>query len=68
MKKEIFDIRREWLDTKAAANYLGVTAANLRVKIHRGQIRADGRLGSRPMFRRESLDKQLESALQRRTS
>lgn len=40
----------EWLSTKEAARYLGVTPLALRLKVFRGQIQAH-KLGSRLKFR-----------------
>lgn len=43
-------VEREWLNTKEAAHYMGVTENALRIMVHRGQIQAYS-LGRRLRFR-----------------
>ena len=57
----IFDNKIEWLTTKEAAGYLRISPANLRVRVNRGEIPVDGRLGRLLRFRRERLDELLKS-------
>ena len=45
-----------WLNTREAAEYLRISPNNLRVKVSRGEIQVDGRLGRTLRFRREKLD------------
>lgn len=60
--KQIFD-NRIWLNSKEAADYLRISVGNLRVKVHRGEIQVHGRLGKTWRFRREELDKLLETSI-----
>jgi len=55
-----------WLNTREAAEYLRISENNLRVKVSRGEIQVDGRLGRSLRFKREELDRLLESSLTRR--
>ena len=59
--KLIFNNRIVWLDSKEAAEYLRISVNNLRVKVSRGEIPINGKLGRTWRFRREELDKLLES-------
>lgn len=52
-----------WLNSKEAAEYLRISVENLRVKVSRGEIQVDGRLGKCLRFRREKLQKLLESSI-----
>ena len=63
--KSIFNNRTEWLDSKHAAEYLCISVENLRVKISRGQISVDGKIGNSLRFKRRELDKLLETSLTR---
>lgn len=56
----IFDNRIVWFNSKEAAEYLRITVENLRVKVSRGEIPVNGRLGKSLRFRREALDQLLE--------
>ena len=50
-----------WLNSKEAAEYLRISENNLRVKVSRGEIPVHGRLGRSLRFRRDELDKLLET-------
>ena len=50
-----------WLNSKEASEYLRISENNLRVKVSRGEIPVDGRLGRSLRFRRDELDKLLET-------
>ena len=50
-----------WMNSKEAAEYLRISVANLRVKVSRGEIPVSGRLGHRLRFKRDDLDKLLET-------
>ncbi len=63
MKDKIFNSQKEWLDSKQAAEYLCISEENLRVKVSRGQIPVDGKLGRNLRFRREKLDQLLVSQI-----
>lgn len=52
-----------WMNSKEAAEYLRISVENLRVKVSRGEIPVHGRLGRSLRFRREELDKMLESSI-----
>ena len=54
--QSIFENRKkeEYLDTKDAALFLSLTPNAVRIRVHRGQIKAY-RLGKRLRFRREDL-------------
>ena len=56
-----FNNRIVWLDSREAAEYLRISVNNLRVKVSRGEIPVHGRLGRTWRFRREELDKLLET-------
>lgn len=58
--KRLFNIQIVWLDSKEAAEYLRISVENLRVKVSRGEIPVNGRLGRTWRFKREELDKLLE--------
>lgn len=60
---EFFNIQIVWLDSKEAAEYLRISVENLRVKVSRGEIQVNGRLGRTWRFRREELDKLLEASV-----
>lgn len=60
----LFDnLNTVWLDSKEAAAYLRISVASLRVKVSRGEIPVHGRLGKLWRFRRDELDRLLESPL-----
>ena len=59
--KLIFNNRIVWLDSKEAAEYLRISVNNLRVKVSRGEIPIHGKLGRTWRFRREELDRLLET-------
>lgn len=59
-KKRMDDEKQGWLNTKEAAKYLGISVQNLRMKIWRGQIRPQGRLGRSLKFKKDALDLFLE--------
>lgn len=59
-RTQLFNNQIVWLDSKEAAQYLRISAANLRVKVSRGEILVNGRLGRTLRFRREELDRLLE--------
>ncbi|OFZ50410.1 MAG: hypothetical protein A2381_13515 [Bdellovibrionales bacterium RIFOXYB1_FULL_37_110] len=61
--KSLFNKQIVWLDTKEAAVHLRITANNLRVKVSRGEIQVDGKLGHSWRFRRDRLDELLESSI-----
>lgn len=61
MKKE-----NVWLNSKEAAEYLRISENNLRTKVSRGEVPVSGRLGRSLRFKREELDRLLESSLTRR--
>ena len=50
-----------WLNSKEAAEYLRISENNLRAKVSRGEIPVNGRLGRSLRFRRDELDKLLET-------
>lgn len=52
----LFDnrITGEWLSTKEAASYLGISANALRILVHRGRVQAH-KLGSRLKFKIKDL-------------
>ena len=52
----IVTIEYKWLGTSEAAAYLGISTGNFRVKVSRGQIPVNGRLGKKWLFRRDELD------------
>ena len=60
-RHQLFDNKIIWLNSKEAAEYLRISVENLRVKVSRGQIQVHGRLGRSWRFRREELDKLLET-------
>ena len=60
IKKEFFE-NLIWMTSKEAAEYLRISENNLRVKISRGEIPVNGRLGRSLRFRRDELDKLLET-------
>jgi excisionase family DNA binding protein len=51
------------LNTQEAADYLRISVANLRVKVSRGEVPINGKLGRTLRFKREELDKLLESSI-----
>lgn len=51
-----------WLDSKEAATYLRISVDNLRLKVHRGQLKPRY-LNSRLRFKRSELDDLLESSI-----
>ena len=59
-KKKFFE-NLIWLNSKEAAEYLRISENNLRVKVSRGEIPVQGRLGRCLRFRRDELDKLLET-------
>lgn len=59
-KNKIFN-NQIWLNSKEAASYLRISVNNLRVKVYRGEILINGRLGRTWRFKRKELDKLLES-------
>ena len=50
-----------WLDSEAAADYLGVKRRRIYDLTSEGRITPDGRDGSKPLFRRETLDRYARS-------
>lgn len=60
-KKSFFD-NLIWLNSKEAAEYLRITVENLRLKVHRGQLKPRY-LQSRLRFRKSELDSLLESSI-----
>ena len=58
---ELFFNNLIWLNSKEAAEYLRISENNLRVKVSRGEIPVHGRLGRSLRFRRDELDKLLET-------
>ena len=50
-----------WLNSREAAEYLRISENNLRVKVSRGEVPVHGRLGRSLRFRRDELDKLLET-------
>lgn len=63
----LFNNQTIWLNSKEAAAYLRITEKNLRVKVSRGEIPINGKLGRTWRFRRDALDKLLESFLKKET-
>lgn len=63
----LFDNKTVWLNSKEAAEYLRISEKNLRVKVSRGEIPINGRLGRTWRFRRDALDRLLESSLTKET-
>tara|TARA_Y100001936_G_C16043325_1_gene653038 strand:- start:1422 stop:1631 length:210 start_codon:yes stop_codon:yes gene_type:complete len=61
IKDELFFENLIWLNSKEAAEYLRISENNLRVKVSRGEIPVQGRLGRCLRFRRDELDKFLEA-------
>ena len=61
--KQLFEIQI-WLTTDEAAQYLRVSPGALRVMVYRGLIKPY-KLGRRSRFRREELDKLLESSVKK---
>ena len=59
------EIEQGWLSTQEAAKYLGISPGNLRLKIHRGQIQVQGRLGRRLKFKKYDLDQILEDQVRK---
>jgi excisionase family DNA binding protein len=55
------NMNNEWLSTRQAAAYLGITENNLRNKVSRGIISVDGRLGKSLRFKKTSLDNLLSN-------
>jgi excisionase family DNA binding protein len=51
-----------WLNSSEAAEYLRISVENLRLKVHRGQLKAKY-LNSRLRFRKSELDDLLDSSL-----
>lgn len=54
-----------WFNSKEAAQYLRISVENFRVKVSRGQIPINGRLGRSWRFRRDALDQLLETSVQK---
>jgi excisionase family DNA binding protein len=50
-----------WLDSQAAAEYLCVPRRRIYDLTSDGRIKPDGRDGSKPLFRRETLDRYARS-------
>lgn len=67
-ESKLFDNQITWFNSKEAAEYLRISENNLRVKISRGEIPVSGRLGRTLRFKREELDKLLESPLKGETN
>jgi excisionase family DNA binding protein len=61
--KQLFEIQI-WLTTDEAAQYLRVSPGALRVMVYRGSIKPY-KLGRRSRFKREELDKLLESSIKK---
>lgn len=61
---KLFDNQIMWMNSKEAAEYLRISVPNLRVKVSRGEIPINGRLGRCWRFRRDELDKLLQSSTQ----
>lgn len=59
-QSQLFEMEN-WLNSDQAAEYLGITANSLRIRISRGTIRPDARFGRLLRFRRESLDRLLST-------
>jgi excisionase family DNA binding protein len=57
---------KTWLNSKEAADYLSISVENLRVKVSRGEVPVNGKLGRTLRFRREELDRLLISSLTRK--
>jgi excisionase family DNA binding protein len=51
-----------WLNSREAAEYLRITVDNLRLKVHRGQLKPRY-LNGRLRFKRSELDDLLESSI-----
>jgi len=64
IKSKLFDNPVVWLDSREAAEYLRISVNNLRVKVSRGEIPIHGRLGRTWRFRRDLLQKLLETSIQ----
>jgi excisionase family DNA binding protein len=60
-KQSVIFNNRIWFSSREAANYLSISVANLRVRVSRGEIPVDGKLGRTLRFRRDKLDELLES-------
>lgn len=60
--KKLFD-NLIWLNSKEAAEYLRISESNLRVKVSRGEVPVHGRLGRSLRFRRDEIDKLLETPI-----
>lgn len=58
---KLFNNQKAWLNSKEAAEYLSISVENLRVKISRGQIRPDGKLGRTLRFSKEKLDQLIKA-------
>jgi len=43
--ESFFENQNKWLNSKEAAEYLRISVANLRVKVSRGEIQVNGKLG-----------------------
>lgn len=63
---QFFENKTEWLNSKEAADYLRISVPNLRLKIYRGIIPEPKRLGRTLRFRRDELDRLLETSNDRR--
>lgn len=61
-------IRRKWLTTKEAAEYLGTTPGGIRTRVYRQQLRPHKPFGrnGKSYFKREELDRLMESPIDRR--
>lgn len=61
-KEKTFFENLIWLSSKEASEYLRISENNLRTKVSRGQIMVNGRLNGRWRFKREELDRLLETS------
>ncbi len=59
--EKLFEKNNNWMNTFEAAQYLRISENNLRVKVSRGEIPVNGKLGRIWRFRRDELDRLLES-------
>ncbi len=60
----LFENQIPWMSSKEAAEYLRITPENLHVKVSKGIVPVGGRLGRSLRFRRDDLDRLLETPIQ----